>query len=182
VATAEPGSAGTRDAISETDLAIKADRLVDAFYQGLGVGTGGLTRSILARERSIARQLVAAGTTSAEAEAYACDMAGVPNRLAPIDLRSFERERSTWTARQSRAAASSRHYVDRTGQGVDDTDHEPDVAALESVTPAPEVRRASVLPSPPTRAPSSQGPPVGNARSPADWTAALRHRLEGERS
>jgi hypothetical protein len=182
VATPESGSAGERDVTTETDVAIEADRLIEAFYKGLGVGTGGLTRSILARERSIARQLIEAGTTSAEAEAYAHEMASVPNRLAPIDLRSFERERSTWTARQGRAATSSRRYVDRTGQGIDDSDHEPDVAPPESVTLGPEVRGASALPFPPAPAPSSLDGPVGNVRSPADWSAALRRRLEGEQS
>jgi hypothetical protein len=169
-------SAGAAGVTSETELVIRADRLVDAFYEGLGVGTGGLTRSILARERSIARQLVAAGATSAEAEGYARDMAGVPNRLAPIDLRSFERERSTWAARHGRAA-SSRRYVDRTGQGIDDTEHEADVAILES-GPRPELSPASASPSPPAGASSSHDRPVGRVRSPADWTAALRHRLE----
>jgi hypothetical protein len=182
VTTTELYSVGAQDAISERDLAIEADRLVEALYRGLGVGIGGLTRSILARERSIALQLVAAGATSAEAEAYAHEMASVPNRLAPIDLRSFERERSTWTARQGRAAASSRRYVDRTGQGIDDTIQETNVATPESLGP-PEPSRASTVPSPPERTPSSsQERPVGNVGSPADWTAALRHRLEGGRS
>jgi hypothetical protein len=182
VATTEPRSVGTGDATSETALAIQADKLFEAFYQGLGVGTGGLTRSILARERSIARQLVAVGTTSAEAEAYAHEMASVPNRLAPIDLRNFERERSTWTARQGRAAASSRRYVDRTGQGIDDTTHETNVATPESLGPPPEPSRVPALPSPSEPAPSSQERPVCNLRSPTDWTAALRHRLVGEQS
>jgi hypothetical protein len=182
LATPESTSAQPVATESEQEQRTRADQLVEAFYRGLGVGTGALTRSILARERSIARQLVGAVATPAEAEAYARDMAGVPNRLAPIDLRSFERERSTWTARHGRATASSRRYVDRTGQGIDDTDHEPDVAPPESVAPASEVPRPSAVPPLPTRAPSSPDRPVGKVHSPADWTAALRHRLEGDGS
>jgi hypothetical protein len=109
-------------------------------------------------------------------------MAGVPNRLAPIDLRSFERERWTWTARRGVTVASGRRYVDRTGQWIDDTTHDTNVATPESLAPPPEPSRASALPSPPEPARSSQERPVGSVRSPADWTAALRRRLEGERS
>src|SRR6185436_10771708 len=40
-----------------------------------------------------------------------------PGRMAPVDLRSFERERLGWLARRRVSAATSRnHLVDRTGQ------------------------------------------------------------------
>jgi hypothetical protein len=67
--------------------------LVQALYRGLGVPLEQLTAGILARELAIAQQLVLVGATPAEAEAYARDMASLPGRLAPVDLRSFERER-----------------------------------------------------------------------------------------
>jgi hypothetical protein len=160
----------------------RAEALVDAFYRGLGVGTGTLTRSILARERSIARQLMAAGTTPAEAEAYAREMASVPHRLAPIDLRGFERERSTWTARRSQASTGSRRYVDRTGQGI--------VEEPTGVPTAVGLARAEIaVPSSSQAPPTAARPltsdhrkgdaPPARLGGPADWTSGLRRRLQG---
>ena len=74
--------------------------LVEALYRGLGVDPDELTQSMHARELTIADQLVAAGATPEEAEAYARDVGAADNRLAPIDMRSFERERPTWLARR----------------------------------------------------------------------------------
>ncbi len=170
-----------RDADAERDLSTRADELVEAFYRGLGVGTGALTRSILARERSIARQLVAAGATPAEAETYARNMASVPNRLAPIDLRSFERERPTWTARNGRAAESQRRYIDRTGQGIDDcVDGPPSRAPSAALASPTEDAR---VPDGPATASGPSEPDTDSSASPlkrpTDWTRAVRRRLEG---
>jgi hypothetical protein len=96
-----------------------AGRLVDGLYRGLGVHLDDLTPTIRARELAIAEQLVQVGATPAEAEAYAREMGTFGNRLAPIDLRSFERERASWLARRRAARAGDGRYVDRTGEGVD---------------------------------------------------------------
>jgi hypothetical protein len=64
------------------------------------------------RDLAIARQLVGAGATAGEAEAYAREMSGLDSRLAPVDLRSFERERPGWLVRHRR---QERRYQDRTG-------------------------------------------------------------------
>ena len=83
-----------------------------AFYRGLGAAPSIATDAMQRRDLAIARQLVAAGTTPCEAEAYARETSGVESRLAPVDLRSFERERPGWLARQRR---QERRYTDRTG-------------------------------------------------------------------
>jgi hypothetical protein len=64
------------------------------------------------RDLAIAHQLVAAGATPCEAEAYARETSGLDGRLAPVDLRSFERERPAWLVRHRR---QERRHVDRTG-------------------------------------------------------------------
>jgi hypothetical protein len=64
------------------------------------------------RDRVIACQLVEAGATPGEAETYAREMSGLEGRLAPVDLRSFERERPGWLVRRRR---HERRYCDRTG-------------------------------------------------------------------
>ena len=46
------------------------------------------------------------------AETYAREMSGLEDRLAPVDLRSFERERPGWLVRRRR---HERRYCDRTG-------------------------------------------------------------------
>src|SRR5207244_8867381 len=70
------------------------------------------TAAIQRRDVAIARQLVAVGATPDEAEAYARETSGLEGRLAPIDLRSFERERPAWLVRHRR---QERRHVDRSG-------------------------------------------------------------------
>jgi hypothetical protein len=65
---------------------------------------------------AIARQLVAAGATPAQAEAYARETSAAIGRIAPVDLRSFERERLGWLARRRGGDVSQRPVVDRSGQ------------------------------------------------------------------
>lgn len=76
------------------------EELLAAFYRGLGTDIGGLTQTVRRRELKTARALVAIRATPAEAEAYARETSAVPNRIAAVDLRSFERERSSWLARR----------------------------------------------------------------------------------
>jgi hypothetical protein len=68
------------------------------------------------RDAAIARQLVEAGATLAEAEAYARETTAASSRLAPVDLRSFERERLRWLAPRRGKDVAERRLVDRTGQ------------------------------------------------------------------
>ena len=75
-----------------------------------------MTAAIRRRDLAIARQLVAAGATAAEAEAYAREASAASGRIAPVDLRSFERERLGWLARRRGKDLSERRVVDRTGQ------------------------------------------------------------------
>jgi len=94
-----------------------AAALVEALYRGLGTDPGALTPAIRRRELSIARQLVATSATPGEAEAYARETRATPGRIAPVDLRSYERERLSWLARRAAAHTLDRRLVDRTGQG-----------------------------------------------------------------
>jgi hypothetical protein len=89
-----------------------ARTLVAAFYRGLGTSPSAATIAMQRRDLAIARQLVHAGATPHEAETYAREMSGLEGRLAPVDLRSFERERPCWLARQHRR---EKRHVDRTG-------------------------------------------------------------------
>ncbi len=57
-----------------------------------------------------------AGATAAEAEAYARESSAASARIAPVDLRSFERERLGWLARRRGREQSQRQVVDRTGK------------------------------------------------------------------
>jgi hypothetical protein len=93
-----------------------AQELATAFYRGLGAEAGAVTASIRRRDIVIARQLLAAGATAAEAEAYAREASAASGRIAPVDLRSFERERLGWLARRRGREQSQRQVVDRTGQ------------------------------------------------------------------
>jgi hypothetical protein len=94
-----------------------ADDLVRGFYAGLSADAGDVTLSIQRRDAVIARQLVRVGATAAEAEAYAWETSQASGRIAPVDLRSFERERLGWLARRRGLEQSTRRrYVDRTGQ------------------------------------------------------------------
>lgn len=100
-------AAPSRDGGDET-----AGALVTAFYRGLGSTPMVATAAMQRRDVAIARQLVAAGATPDEAEAYARQSSGLEGRLAPIDLRSFERERPAWLVRHRR---QERRHVDRSG-------------------------------------------------------------------
>jgi hypothetical protein len=100
----------------EATLDDPAQQLAGAFYRGLGAETDAVTAAIRRRDIVIARQLLAAGATAAEAEAYARDACGASGRIAPVDLRSFERERLGWLARRRGREQSLRQVVDRTGQ------------------------------------------------------------------
>jgi len=90
--------------------------LAEAFYAALGADTLGVTEAIRRRDLAIARQLVSAGATAAEAAAYARDASAAAGRIAPVDLRSFERERLGWLARRRGRDRAERRVVDRTGQ------------------------------------------------------------------
>jgi len=115
VVTTEPlGLATTGGAVVNQDDA--ADEFANAFYRGLGGTADGVTAAIRRRDRAIARQLVSTGATAAEAEAYARETSATGGRIAPLDLRSFERERLGWLARRRGVSLSQRRLVDRTGQ------------------------------------------------------------------
>jgi hypothetical protein len=91
--------------------------LVAALCRGLGSDVANLTQPLLRRELVIARDLVAAGATPDEAEAFARDVGADIGRKAPIDgLRTFERERLGWLARRRGRTLPERRVVDRTGQ------------------------------------------------------------------
>jgi hypothetical protein len=80
-----------------------AQTLATAFYRGLGAADSAVTPSIRRRDLVIALQLVEAGATATEAEAYAREAyareaSSTSGRMAPVDLRSFERERLGWLA------------------------------------------------------------------------------------
>jgi len=78
------------------------DEFVAAFYRGLGQDVRTLTRPLLHREQVVARDLIAAGATPSEAEAFARDVGADGRRRAPVDgLRTFERERLFWRSRRS---------------------------------------------------------------------------------
>jgi hypothetical protein len=82
------------------------EELVAGLYRGLGVDTATLTPRVYRREIEIARDLVAAGETPDEAEAYARET-NVPGRRAAVDMNSFEHDRASWRSRHQRAAAPS---------------------------------------------------------------------------
>jgi len=91
-------------------------KLADAFYRGLGGEATAVTAAIRRRDLVIASDLVTAGATPSEAEAYAVETRAVSGRIAPVELRSFERERMGWLARRHGARRESHGFVDRTGQ------------------------------------------------------------------
>ena len=97
-------------------LSDSAQVLADAFYRGLGAAADAVTAAIRRRDATIAAQLVVAGATAAEAEAYAREGSNASGRIVPVDLRSFERERLGWLARRRGAGVSQSRLVDRTGQ------------------------------------------------------------------
>jgi hypothetical protein len=73
-----------------------ARKLAEAFYRGLGGEVTAVTAAIRRRDLVIASDLVGAGATPSEAEAYAVETGAVSGRISPVDLRSFERERFGW--------------------------------------------------------------------------------------
>ena len=75
-----------------------------------------MTAAIRRRDLVIAAELLTTGATPSEAEAYAVETSAVGGRIAPVDLRSFERERLGWLARRQGHRREGRGYVDRTGQ------------------------------------------------------------------
>ena len=97
-------------------LGEEARDLVVAFYRGLGADSTALTVTMRRRDLAIARQMVDAGASAAEAESYARETSQLAGRIAPIDLRSFERERLGWLARRRGAEQTRARFIDRTGQ------------------------------------------------------------------
>ncbi|MDQ6671045.1 MAG: helix-turn-helix domain-containing protein, partial [Chloroflexota bacterium] len=89
-----------------------AQKLAEAFYRGLGGEVTAVTGAIRRRDLVIAGDLVAAGVTPSEAEAYAVETSAVGGRIAPVDLRSFERERLGWLARRRGGRRESSGFVD----------------------------------------------------------------------
>jgi hypothetical protein len=155
--------------------------LVEALYRALGVELDQLTPAIRTRELAIADQLVRVGATPAEAEAYARETGALGQRLAPIDLRSFERERASWLARRRGSLARGR-YVDRTGQGIVDEPITPPMqrtVADEATASKPGSHKPAAEALPPPHGRTGEEPASERLSAPLDWTTALRRRLEG---
>lgn len=100
----------------DADRERTARTLAEAFYHGLGADLSAVTPPLRKRDLAIARNLVDVGASAPEAEAYCPDMTGNGARIAPVDLRSFERERLGWQARRRAHDLDRRRIVDRTGQ------------------------------------------------------------------
>jgi hypothetical protein len=134
--------------------------LAEAFYRGLGANAAAVTPPLRRRDAAIARDLVDVGATPLEAEAFAREMSGKSMRIAPVDLRSFERERLGWQARCRGAKLEERRVVDRTGQPP----------SWQSEPPACTVANGTVL----SRTPggSAEGAGIDARRE------QLRHTLE----
>jgi hypothetical protein len=136
-----------------------ARALVAAFYGGLGADAGSLTTTMRRRDMAIARQLVLAGATPEEAEQYARETSQTGSRIAPVDMRSFERERLGWLARRrGLEQARQLRYVDRTGQP----------ASWESPLSTTELR------APPAEPPRVQDGPKCNAPDGVGQLAGAR--------
>jgi hypothetical protein len=114
--TEKPTKADKNRASADPSQLADPGKLAEAFYRGLGGEVTAVTSAIRRRDLVIANELVAAGATPSEAEAYAVETSAVGGRIAPVDLRSFERERLGWLARRSGTRCESRAFVDRTGQ------------------------------------------------------------------
>ena len=108
----EIGHPGAKTSPATPTSIVAAQALLAAFYRGLGTMPSTATMAMQRRDLVIACQLVDAGATPGEAETYAREMSGLEGRLAPVDLRSFERERPGWLVRRRR---HERRYCDRTG-------------------------------------------------------------------
>jgi hypothetical protein len=138
-----------------------ARTLVAAFYQGLGAAPSTATLAMQRRDLAIARQLVGAGATPREAEAYARETSNLEGRLAPVDLRSFERERPAWLVRHRR---EERRRVDRTG-------------LLPTWLDGADVRRTAPAPARPEAVPRE---PSAAARPSIATPASTHTELTGE--
>jgi hypothetical protein len=114
--TIEPTETGSDFAAVERTQLDDARRLAEALYRGLGGEATAVTAAIRRRDLVIAGELMAAGATPSEAEANAVETSAVSGRFAPVDLRSFERERLGWLAKRRGGHRDSRVFVDRTGQ------------------------------------------------------------------
>src|SRR5262249_44339643 len=111
------GTRSTHATEPESGADTAAAALVHAFYSGLGADDTAVTATLHRRDLAIARQLVSAGATMDEAEQYARDVSQTAGRIAPVDLRSFERERLGWLARRRGQEQTSRaRCIDRTGK------------------------------------------------------------------
>ena len=109
-----------------------AERLLVAFYRGLDSDIASLTSRQRQAKLKLARELVAAGATPGQAEAYARETNADRRRTAPVSLRSFAEERQAWLQRRGRSEASGPRLVDRTGQPPSwATDHAAERAAGE---------------------------------------------------
>ena len=93
-----------------------AERLLVAFYRGLDSDIASLTSRQRLAKLKLAQELVAAGATPSQAEAYARETNADRRRTAPVSLRSFAEERQAWLQRRGRPEASGPRLVDRTGQ------------------------------------------------------------------
>jgi hypothetical protein len=103
-----------------TAHAAVAELLVAAFYRGLGADPAQATRAMRKRDLAIARDLVDSGATAGEAEAYAREAIARAGRVAPVDLRSYERERLSWRAQRKPPPAPLGGLRLVTGQGLSD--------------------------------------------------------------
>jgi hypothetical protein len=109
-----PGTAAV--ALPLPDRVDSAEQLLVAFYRGLDSDIASLTRRQRQAKLQLARELVAAGATPAQAEAYARETNADHRRTAPVSLRSFAEERQAWLQRRGQSEASGPRLVDRTGQ------------------------------------------------------------------
>jgi hypothetical protein len=94
--------------------------LVVGLYNGLGLDVDQLTPTMRARELVIAEELVAVGARPSEAETYAREESTRSGRMAPVDMRSFERERLSWLAKRRVISRTSGGLRLVTGQGLSD--------------------------------------------------------------
>ena len=93
-----------------------AEQLLIAFYRGLDSDITSLTSRQRQAKLKLARELVAAGATPGQAEAYARETNADRRRTAPVTLRSFAEERQAWLQRRGRSEAVGPRLIDRTGQ------------------------------------------------------------------
>lgn len=117
----EEESPSTLDALSQIpNDRLSAPMLVVGLYNGLGLDVDQLTPTMRARELVIAQELVGVGATPSEAEAYAREESTRSGRMAPVDMRSFERERLSWLAKRRVISRTFGGLRLVTGQGLSD--------------------------------------------------------------